>query len=298
MTKRKKNESVLFAVINYTVFFLFAILCAFPFYYILINTISDNTLVARGSILFLPSGIHFSNYAQVFRISGLLQATFISVARTVIGTALAVVSASFVGYAMTKTEFWRRKLWYRYFIVTMYFNAGIIPWYLTMRTLGLLNSFLAYVLPALTVPFFMILVKTYIESIPPSLEESAEIDGAGYFKRYLYIILPVSKPIIATIAIFAAVGQWNAFVDTVFLVTDRNLYTLQFLLFRFLNETALLAEQMRRNPSFVNVSAANMLTPVAVRFTITAIVVLPVLTIYPLFQKHFVKGIMLGAVKG
>ena len=298
MIKRKKIEGIQFAIVNYTVFYVFALICIFPFYYIIINTISDNTLVARGHILFLPSGFHLTNYAQVFRISGLLQATFISVARTLIGTIFSIISASFVGYAMTKKEFWHRKFWYRYFIITMYFNAGIIPWYMTMLTLGLHNNFLAYVLPALTVPFYMILVKTYIESIPSSLEESAEIDGAGYLRRYFSIVFPISKPIIATVAIFAAVGQWNSFVDTVFLITNKDLYTLQFLLYRFLNESALLAEQMRRNPSFADVSAAKMLTPVAIRFTVTAIVVLPVLLIYPIFQKHFVKGIMIGAIKG
>jgi len=179
----------------------------------------------------------------------------------------------------------------------MYFNAGIIPWYLNMRMLGLINNFLAYILPAVCVPFFVILVKTYIESIPESLEEAAEIDGAGYLMRYLRIILPLTRPIIATIAIFAAVGQWNSFMDTVFLVTKKELYTLQFILYQYLNEANYLADQMRQNPNFINVAATYKLTPVAVRFTVSIITVMPILLVYPFFQKYFVKGIMIGAIK-
>lgn len=284
-------------VLIYISFGLFAFLCFFPFYYIIINTISDNTLVSAGKVLFLPQGIHFENYKQVFLIKGLFSATFISIARTLIGTAFSVLAATIIGYAFSRPEYWKRKFWYRFLIITMYFNAGIIPWYLNMRMLGLLNNFLAYILPAVCVPFFVILVKTYIESIPESLEEAAEIDGAGYLIRYVRIIMPLTRPIIATIAIFAAVGQWNSFMDTVFLMTKKELFTLQFILYQYLNEANYLAQQMRLNPNFVNVVASYQLTPVAVRFTVSIITVLPILLVYPFFQKYFVKGIMIGAIK-
>jgi putative aldouronate transport system permease protein len=165
-----------FNVLNYFALAFFTLMCIFPFYYIFINTISDNDLVAKGKILFLPIGLHFGNYLQVFAIRGLGQAAFISLGRTVLGTACTLLGSSFLGYALSRREMWKRKLWYRYVVVTMYFNAGIIPWFVTMKMLGMVDNFLAYVLPALVIPFYLILFKTYVEQIPASLEESAQVD--------------------------------------------------------------------------------------------------------------------------
>lgn len=293
--KRKRSFG---DIIIYLVFTLFGLMCIFPFYYIIINTISDNTLVSLGKILFIPKGIHLENYKQAFEIPGLFDATFISLARTILGTLATLLSSTVLGYTFSRKEYWKRSFWYRFLVMTMYLNAGIIPWYLTMRALGLTNNFLAYILPSLSTPFNVILVKTYVESIPDSLEEAAEIDGAGYLLRYVRIILPLARPIIATIAIFAAVAQWNSFMDTVYLMTDRKLYTLQFILYQYLNQVDALARQMQQNPGFLNVAASYKLTPVAVRFTVSIITVIPILMVYPFLQKHFVKGIMIGAVKG
>ena len=285
-------------VFIYLFYTFFTFICVFPFYFVLINTISDNTYVSRGAILFLPQGIHFNNYLQIFQLPGIFDAAFMSVARTSIGTFLTLVGSSFLGYAMTRQEYWGRRFWYRFFIITMYFNAGLIPFFLTIRTLGLMNNFWVYVLPGMVGPFNMILIKTYIESVPAALEESAEIDGAGYLRRYFFIILPLSKPILATIAIFAAVGQWNAFMDTVMFANRPHLFTLQFILFRYLNELHALADLIRRSPEMAGEVAGRMLTPVAIRYTITAVVVMPILLVYPFFQRFFTKGIMIGAVKG
>ena len=296
----KKQKFTVMDSMIYFIYTLFALVCLYPFYYIFINTISDNSLVARGEVMWYPVGLHLSNYVQVLQIKGLFHATFISVARTVIGTVIALISASFMGYAFTKQEYWGRKFWYRFTIATMYFSAGIIPWYLTMKTLGLTNNFLGYVLPSMVGPFNLVLAKTYIESIPSSLEESAEIDGAGYFTRYMRIVLPLAKPILATVAIFAAVGQWNSFMDTVYLMTKEEFYTLQFLLYQYLNEANAITQIMKQTASgsaSMN-NMINQLTPASVRFTITMVTVLPVLLVYPFFQKYFVKGIMIGAVKG
>ena len=200
---------------------------------------------------------------------------------------------------MSRPEYWKRKFWYRFVVVTMYFNAGMIPWFINMKNLGLINNFAAYVIPGIVSPFYMILYKTYIESIPASLEESAQLDGAGYLTRFFRIIFPLSKPMLATIAIFTAVGQWNAFNDTLMLVSDSRLYTLQFILYRYMSEAETLAAAIRSNPAaLANMDMSNMLTATSIRMTITMVVVLPVMCIYPFFQKYFVKGIMIGAVKG
>ncbi len=295
---RRSVSSRIFDVCNYIFFGLFTLLCVYPFYYIFINTISDNTLTARGLILFYPRGIHFSNYAQVMMIQGLGQATLISVARTVLGTLLSVFASAFVGYLVTKDRMWHRKIWYRVIVATMYFNAGIIPWYILMMNLHLTNNFLGYVIPGIMSPFNIILVKTYVESIPPALEESAQIDSAGYWVRFTRIVLPLCLPILATVTVFTAVGQWNSFQDTLFLMTDRRLYTLQFLLYRYINESNALATVLKNTGGNVNINLSMVQTPTSVRMTVTMIVVAPILLVYPFFQRYFVGGIMIGAVKG
>jgi putative aldouronate transport system permease protein len=279
------------------VFGIFTLLCLVPFYYLFINTISDNDLTKRGLITLIPQGIHFGNYLQVLKLRGLSNAALVSVGRTVIGTALTVTSSAIVGYLVTKNEMWGRKFWYRYIIITMYFSAGLVPWYTNMSLLHLTNNFLGYILPGIVAPFNIILVKTYIESIPPSLEESAAMDGAGYTRVFISIIWPLTMPILATIAIFSAVGSWNAFTDTLFLMTDERLFTMQFVLYRYLNEANHLASIMRSGTTGA-INAATALTPRTIQMTVSMVVVLPILLVYPFLQKFFVKGIMIGAVKG
>jgi multiple sugar transport system permease protein/putative aldouronate transport system permease protein len=195
---------------------------------------------------------------------------------------------------------WGRKFWYRFIVVTMYFNAGLIPIYLIMRNLQLTNTFWVYIIPLIVQPFNIILVKTYVESISPSLQEAAEIDGAGILTIFWKVIFPISKPILATIAIFSAVGQWNSFQDTLVFVTDQKLYSLQYLLYTYLNQANSLAMLMKNSGATgQNMQALAMQqTPTSVRMTISVIVVLPILFIYPIFQRYFVKGIMIGSVKG
>jgi ABC-type glycerol-3-phosphate transport system permease component len=180
----------------------------------------------------------------------------------------------------------------------MYFNAGLIPGYLNIRALHLDNTFLVYVIGVVSA-FNLILVKTYIESIPESLEESAEIDGAGYLTVFFRLILPLCQPILATIAVFTAVGQWNSFMDTLLYIRNSRLFTLQFLLWQYLNEATAIANAMRTMATQGGYfDPSGMLTTSSVRMTIAMVVTLPVLFIYPFFQRHFVKGIMMGAIKG
>lgn len=290
---------VCFDLINVLLLTVFTLICVFPFYYLFINTISDNALSARGLITLFPKGVHFENYIQIFKISGILTAAIVSLARTVIGTTLSVFASAFLGYLLTKQNMIGHKLVYRFIVVTMYFNAGIIPWYINMMNLHLLNNFLVYILPTIVAPYSIILVKTYVESIPSALEDAAQMDGAGYMARFAWVILPVCLPILATITIFSAVGQWNSFQDTLFLISDKRLYTLQFLLYRYMNEAEALATIIKTAES--SEMLANMTitqTPTSIKMTVSMIVVLPILLVYPYFQKYFVKGIMIGAVKG
>lgn len=289
----------IFHTINNVLFGLIAFACVYPFYYVFINSISDNQKVMGGLIFFYPEGIHFQNYIEMLHVKGLGMAAVNSVLRTILGTCAMLISTTVLGYLMTKKEFWHRKFWYRFLILTMYFSAGLIPGYLNIKRLGLMNNFLVYILPAFVAPYNMILVKTYIENIPSSLEEAAVVDGAGYFKRFIHIIIPLSEPIIATVAIFTAVGQWNSFMDTVLYMSGNNNQTLQSLLQLYLNRAELLARAMRQNANAINnIDVSKIANTTVLRNTMTMVTVIPVLLVYPFFQRYFTKGIMIGAVKG
>ena len=289
-----------FQVINILIFAIFAIICAYPFYYLIINSISANDLSASGKVNFLPHGFQLENYVKVFQLNGLGTAAMVSLGRTVIGTICTVLASVYLGFMFTQQRMWHRKLWYRFMVITMYFNAGLIPMYMTMKTLHLTNSFWVYIIPAIVQPFNIIMAKTYVESIPPALQEAAEIDGAGTMTVFAKVILPTCKPIMATIAIWSAVGQWNSFQDTLIYITDQKLYSLQYLLYTYLNQASSLATMVLQSGGNVSAVAnlATQQTPTSIRMTISVIVVLPILFVYPIFQKSFVKGIMIGSVKG
>lgn len=294
-----KPGDVVFNIINYTVFALFAISCLFPFYYLFINTISDNELVQKGLINFVPKAIQLNNYFALSNVKDIGNSFLVSVGRTVIGTILMVIASAFVGYLVTKQEMWKRKLFYRFLVITMYFNAGLIPWYLNMSMLGLTNNFMGYIIPSIIAPFNIILVKTYIESIPAELEESAFMDGAGYLRIFRHIIWPLSKPILATIAIFGAVGHWNSFTDSLILMQNRpDLYTIQHRLYIYLNTTSNLEAVMQSSGSAAAAAVQNALNSKVIKYTISMVTIIPILMVYPFMQRYFEKGIMLGAVKG
>ncbi|MCQ2537827.1 MAG: carbohydrate ABC transporter permease [Lachnospiraceae bacterium] len=287
----------IFNAVNIFLFAVFMIICVFPFYYLFINTISDNELVNRGMITFIPKGIHLSNYKALLNISDLGKSFIVTISRTILGTALMVAVSGFAGYIVTKQHMWKRKLWYRMIVITMYFNAGLIPWYLNMLMLGLTNSFWAYIIPGIVAPYNIILVKTYVESISQELEESALLDGATTMQVFTKIIWPLSKPILATIAIFGAVGNWNSFQDSLLLMNSNpGLYTLQHRLYIYLNQATSISSEI--DAAMVDRIAAGMLSNRIIKYSISMVTVIPILCVYPFMQRYFVKGIMLGAVKG
>lgn len=234
------------------------------------------------------------------KIAGFFDAFKVSVARTVVGTIFAVVSSAFLGYMFTRNTLWGRKFWFRVVAGTMYFNAGIIPLYITINNLHLTNNFWAYILPMAISPFHMILCKTFVEQQPKELQEAAAIDGAGTLRIFFSIMVPIIKPILATVAIFTAVNQWNALQDTLLFVTDDKLNTLQFVLYRYINQASSIKAVLNGSSSSANIAAsmAKMQTATSIRMTVTIVVVTPILLVYPFFQRYFTKGIMIGAVKG
>jgi putative aldouronate transport system permease protein len=300
MIRKFSIGDLTFNVFNGSFFIVFTLACIFPFYYLLINTISDNDLVRRGLVNFYPVGIHIRNYLMLTEVNDLGNAFLVSVSRTIIGTVLTVLASSFVGYLMTKQELWRRKVWYRLMVITMYFNAGLIPWFTNMQMLGMTNNYMAYIIPGIVNIFNIMLVKTYIESIPKELEESAAIDGAPFTMVYRRIIFPLCKPILATIAVFSAIGNWNSFMDSLVLMSAApKLYTLQHRLWIYLNTTSNLQALMSTNTSVISAAVLESIQNVKViKYTIAMVTAIPILIVYPFMQRYFERGIMLGAVKG
>ncbi|WP_308639420.1 carbohydrate ABC transporter permease [Paenibacillus silvisoli] len=291
----KKDSTLAFDVFNYAVQIIFTILCVYPFYYILIYSFSDPQEALKGVFL-IPEGFTLVNYSTIFKLDNMFHSFLISVLRTVIGTLLTIACCSWFAYAVTKNELYLRKTVYRFLVITMYFNAGLIPWYITMKELGLKNNFMLYILPGAVVAYYVVLLKTFIEQLPQALEESAMIDGAGYFKIFTNVIFPLSMPIIATIAVFASVGQWNTWYDNYFLVSNDNLQTLQLILYNYLTDAQRIVSSSNMND--LNRGLASKISPDSIRITITMVVTLPVMLVYPFLQRFFVKGLMLGAIKG
>lgn len=299
--QKKKNKlsvgDIIFFILDYAFFFVFTIACLFPFYYLFINTISDASLVSSGMVNFYPRGVTLQNYIALKSVNALGTAVLVSLARTFLGTLLMVMASAFVGYLVTQQDMWHRSFWYRFLVITMYFNAGLIPWYMNMLMLGMTDHFIAYILPSIVAPYNIILVKTYIESIPGELEESAFIDGASHLRVFWSIILPLSKPILATIAIFGAVGNWNSFQDSLVLMQNNDsLYTLQHRLYIYLNTTSNLGNVMNQagSGSTINYNDNTLVT----KYTISMVSIIPILIVYPFLSRYFEEGIMLGAVKG
>ncbi len=288
---------VLFNILNYGLFGIFAFICLYPMYYILIYTLSRPDLAQKSPVVLYPLGFSLFNLKKVLTINGLGGAVFISVARTVVGTCLTVIVCMFLGYAFSKQRFPARKFLYRMLVVTMYVSGGMIPTYLVFKTYGLLNTFWVYIIPTMISAYYVILIKTFIEQIPPSLEESAFIDGAGYLTVFFRIIFPMCLPIVATIAIYAAVRQWNAWFDNhIYAFANKKLTTMQYMLYRYLQEAERLIKELEETSEERDIG--ELLTPFGVRMAVTLITVVPILFVYPFLQRYIIKGIMIGAVKG
>ncbi len=293
--RRRAAGAVLFDIFNHMLQIFLIVLCMYPFYYLFIYSLSEPAEASRG-IYLLPTGFTLKNYMQVLELPGILRATFVSVARTVLGTLLSVTGCMLYAYILTKKELPFRKVIYRMTVITMYVGGGLIPTYIVLKSYGFINSFWVYVIPGAIGAFNVVLAKTYIEQLPEVLEESAMIDGAGYFTCFFKIVMPLSKAIVATIALFVAVGQWNAWFDNYLYVFDSDKFTLQYILYMYLTQVQNTIKQLQEGA--MSGMSSMVMTPEAVRVTITMLVTIPVILVYPFVQKHFVKGIMIGAVKG
>lgn len=273
---------------------IFSLLILYPFIYCLSYSLSDSTRAMTENVVLFPVGFTLRNYTKVFSDSSIFISTGVSVFRAVVGTIWTLALTSMAAYAVSKRDLPGNKFFNIFFVIPMYISGGIIPYYVTIHDLHLFNNLLVYILPGGFYAFNMLIVRTYFDTIPPSLEESAKIDGASYFSIYWNIILPLSKPALSVIAMFSAVSQWNSWFDVVLFITKKNLYPLQRVLQMMLEETTMTTAALQQGGMAMN---NVVISPESVRMATLIVTTLPIVIIYPFFQKYFVRGIMIGAVK-
>lgn len=291
---RRSSGEKAFYVFNILFMLFFSALCIYPFVYIGAISFNDAMDAQKGGIYLWPRQFTFANYTAIFQNDDIFRAYLITAARVTLGVASQVVLVAMFAYALTKKDFPVRRFLNWWIVIPMFLGGGLIPYYITLNKLHLLNTFLIYIIPALYASFHILLLRTFISEIPDALEESARIDGATELSIFFRIVFPLSMPALATVALFVGVGHWNDWFTGFTFISNTNLWTAQNLLLFMIqtNEAANLAilNQINRG--------ARTVTSESIKMAMLIVTTLPILCIYPFLQKYFVKGIMLGSLKG
>jgi putative aldouronate transport system permease protein len=284
-------DSRIFNAVNVTLLTLFLIIIVVPLWNILISSFSSGKALAEGGFIFWPGEFSLENYRAVFKEDLIWNAFFISVAKTVLGVVTHVFFCAMFAYGLSKNDVRGRKLYVAMGVITLFFSGGMIPFYLLLKSLGMLDTFWVYIIPALLSFYDVIILMNFFRGVEPALEESARIDGLGDWKIFLYIVLPLSLPALATIAVFNGVAQWNDFMTARLYVNDENLYPLQMLLYE------IIVQSQTKNMQFTSTYVIETTTK-GIQLATIVITTVPIVVIYPMLQRYFISGIMLGAVKG
>lgn len=286
----------LFTIFNAIFMIAFVVITLYPVLNTLAVSFNDGTDALRGGIYLWPRKWSLQNYSTVLQKDNLITGAYISVARTVLGTVFGLAANALLAFIVSRKKFLFKSQLSLFWVITMYVNGGMIPVFLVYKGLGLTNSFWVYVIPGMLGAFNMLVMRTYMLGISDSLEESAQLDGAGYMTIFIKIISPLCKPVYATVALFIAVGQWNSWFDAMLYNRMSDQYTtMQYELMKLLSSVTnqgATAETMRNA-----VEAAGAVTPTSIRAAATIITILPIVCLYPFLQRYFVAGLTIGGVK-
>ena len=289
--KSKLNSHVYaFDIFNFVWMGIFCVLCIYPLYYVLVGSFNQGADYAKGGVYLIPRLFTFENYSVVLKESRLWHSYLITIARTALGTSTALIYTSIVAYAMSRSNLKFKKVFYWINIITMFFSGGLVPYFLIIKSIGLYDSFLVYIIPGLYSVYNMIVMSTFFKGISNELHEAALVDGAGEFRIWWQVYMPLSKPILATVALWLAIGHWNAYFDTIIYTNSKNLETLQSFLLRAINSATMtegMPEEMMQRVSARTISLAAII-----------ISIIPVLFFFPFVRKNFQSGIMIGSLKG
>lgn len=293
---RAKEDIVIDTIIMVVMIFVLFV-TAYPFYYTIVQAFNNGVDSTLGGVYFWPRRPSLENFETLLADASWGNAIVISVARTVIGTVLGLLATSAVAYALSFEHVLFRGGYYKLYIFTMYFSGGLIPFYILLKSLGLLNTFWVYVIPGMLNVYYMLILVNFFQTIPRSLYESAWLDGAGDIRVFLQIALPLSKASLATIALFFAVSQWNSWMDSVYYVTKSELRPMAYLMMEIINKSATASSMMTAQAQGYAASAMQS-TTTSLQMASMVLAVVPILAVYPFLQKYFVKGVMIGSVKG
>ena len=281
-----------FKVITISVVVIIAACCLFPFLHVLAVSFSDKTAVIRGEVLLWPQSFKLSAYKAVFNNKGLMDSMWFTLILTVVYTVFSLIMTILCAYPLSYPGLKLKSPILLYILFTMYFSGGMIPGYLNIKSLGLLDTFWVLVFPTMLSTYNMILMKSFFQAMPRELEESAYVDGANDFVVLIRIVLPLSKAMLATIALFYAVSRWNGFMDAILYINDESMYTIQLRL-RQMIQASQVSSMMEEIPEMKADLIAETIKAACMAFSM-----IPVMIVYPWLQKYFVKGVMIGSVKG
>jgi putative aldouronate transport system permease protein len=293
--KETKGEKI-FGVFNALGMCLLVVITLYPFLNVVAISFNDSLDTVRGGVGIWPRQFTLNNYKRIFEMNSLNTAIFMSTLRTLVGVFFGVIGTAMLSFVLSRKDFVFRKLLGGMFILTMYVSGGMIPEYMLIRSLGLFNNFWVYILPGIVSVFNVFVLKSYMDGLPIELQESGKIDGANDFVIFIQIILPLCKPVLATIGLFVAVGQWNAWFDTyLYNSSSKTLTTLQYELQKILSNAQISSGEAIRGKSAEEI--ARMVSPESIRMAMTVVATLPIVCVYPFVQRYFVHGLTLGAVK-
>lgn len=287
-----KMGNRLFDGVNTALLLVALLLCLAPFLHIVSISLSSNKPIMSGDVTIFPIDLNWEAYHRVLADSAMIRSLGLSIGLTLLFTVLCMVMTICAAYPLTKTELKGRKIFMYMIVFTMFFSGGIIPEYILVKELHLVNTIWSLILPMLVNPFYLIILITFFNGIPKSLEESAELDGSTHFGTLIRIILPLSMPAIATLSLFYAVNRWNGFMDSLFYITDPNLYPLQLKLYQMIMNSMMTDQMQMEGAQIVQI------LPESLKAASIVVATLPILVVYPWLQRYFVSGIMLGSVKG
>lgn len=298
MKRKRTTEDWVLDIVIYTIMILVLFLTIYPFYYVFVLSLNDGLDAYKGGVFLLPRKFTWENYRELLSDSSWITAIFISVSRTVVGTFLGVLVTSIVSFALSFDRVIGRKMYTRLYVFTMYFSGGLIPFYILLRTLGMINTFAVYVIPGMLNVYYLLIMRGFYQGLPESLYESARLDGASDMQLYLRIALPLSKAVLATIALFFAVGQWNSWMDAVYYVTKDELRPIAYKMMEIIKRNSITDQADMMASAGLMASSQKTVTTTSLQMAALIIGVLPILCVYPFVQKHFVKGVLIGSVKG
>lgn len=282
-----------FYFMNYIILALAGLSCLLPLLHIIALSLSDSSAISAGRVSFYPIGLEWESYRKLLSGTNIVQAFQNNVVITVVGVALCMTFTILAAYPLSRTYFYGRRFFTLAIVFTMLFGGGLIPTYLVVKSLGLVNSYGALWLPALVSAYNMMLLRSFFENIPEELIEASRIDGCSETRILIQILLPLSFPILATLTLFYAVGFWNMFSNVLIYINDSSKFNLSVLVQNMIKSQTILQEVGELEPDQMQ-----RITPESIKSAAIIVMIIPILCVYPFLQKYFVKGSMMGSIKG